>query len=182
MTIRRKKANTVQWKGVVESQSEARSLLNHPGDTVLVKRGRPRALVMRCPDGCGDELVVNLDARVGPAWRLYETRKGPTLYPSVWRESGCESHFIVWNRKIYWCDYDTLWDDTAAESLLDDRAIGVLSDGRWYHYEQVAEAIDEVPWTALLVCRRLSKRGVVEEGTEKLRGSFKLAVRHKPYR
>jgi hypothetical protein len=60
--------------------------------------------VLSCPCGCGDEISVNLDPRTGPAWRTYQTARGFTLFPSIWRESGCKSHFIIWEDRILWLD------------------------------------------------------------------------------
>jgi len=51
-------------------------------------------------------LVVNLDARMGKAWRLRESSRGLTLMPSVWRTSGCRSHFVLWNSTVWWCRLD----------------------------------------------------------------------------
>ena len=78
----------------VERRHEADALTARPGDAVLVHRGRARSLVMACPDGCGERLTVNLDPEAGPAWRAYQTPRGLTLYPSVWRESGCKTGAI----------------------------------------------------------------------------------------
>jgi hypothetical protein len=71
---------------------------------VTVTRGAPRSIVILCPDGCGEVLTVNLDRRSGPAWRFFERRGTLTIYPSIWRDSGCRAHFIIWNSEILWCD------------------------------------------------------------------------------
>jgi hypothetical protein len=47
---------------------------------------------------------VNLDPRAGPAWKLYDREDSLTLFPSVWRESGCEAHFILWRNRLIRCD------------------------------------------------------------------------------
>lgn len=88
----------------VDRQSAARAtLLRDPGAFVAVVRGTPRAAVFRCPCGCGDTLVANTDPKTGPAWRLRLDADGATLMPSVWRTTGCGSHFIVWRSRIWWC-------------------------------------------------------------------------------
>ena len=101
----RESARLVNFKGEVEFRRDADDLTLAPGDSVAVVRGRPRSFVMACPDGCGERLTINLDQRSGLAWRLYETSRGVTLFPSVWRDSGCRSHFIVWHDTILWCDW-----------------------------------------------------------------------------
>ncbi len=59
---------------------------------------------MRCPCGCGDDLELMLLSEVKPNWSL-ETKNGdaPTLRPSVWRKSGCGSHFWLRKGHIHWC-------------------------------------------------------------------------------
>src|SRR6266702_3855520 len=87
-------------KRVVESRADASGQLHSPGDAVLIKRGSPRWLLLKCPCGCGEQIPVNLDARAGKAWRLYRNKTGLTLFPSVWRDTGCEAHFIIWRDQI----------------------------------------------------------------------------------
>ena len=93
-------------KGIVNKYAGAIAQLNKPGDCTIVIRGVPRTVVMMCPDGCGETIAVNLDGRVGKAWRKYEHNEKLTIYPSVWRDTGCRAHFIVWNDQILWCDVD----------------------------------------------------------------------------
>src|SRR5689334_15444381 len=106
--IQRQPVNKVRWCGIVASRDDARPLLQKAGDVVLVERGVPRSAILKCPCGCGEDLVLNLDRRLGRAWRLYRDRRGLTLYPSVWRESGCRSHFILWHDDIFMCN--TRWE------------------------------------------------------------------------
>jgi hypothetical protein len=90
---------------VCERHSEARATVEADrGALALVHRGdMARAAVFHCPCGCGDVLVINLDARTPHAWR-HRLEKGKlTLMPSVWRDTGCESHFVLWESQVYWC-------------------------------------------------------------------------------
>ncbi|WP_248306350.1 DUF6527 family protein [Devosia oryzisoli] len=60
---------------------------------------------MRCPCGCGAtiELMVIPEAR--PRWSITtDAQRRPTLHPSVWRKTGCKSHFWVREGRIQWCD------------------------------------------------------------------------------
>ena len=99
------KATRIRQRGTTEHRDEANRLLDEPGDTVLVERGVPRSLVMRCPDGCGETLTINLDRRAGKAWRLRAEKNATwSLYPSVWKVDGCRSHFIVRQSRIIWCE------------------------------------------------------------------------------
>jgi len=68
-------------KATVNSRATASVHLERPGDAVIVDRQGPRWLVLCCPCGCGAEVPVNLDRRAGPAWRIYESPKGTSVYP-----------------------------------------------------------------------------------------------------
>src|SRR5258708_2177168 len=92
---------TFTLKATLSSREGISAYLKKPGDGVIVERGRPRWLILACPCGCGSQIPVNLDSRAGPAWRLYRRRSGVTVYPSVWRDSDCESHFIIAHNRIY---------------------------------------------------------------------------------
>ena len=69
------RAIKITYKGSVSNRSDSKDLITDPGDMVIVKRGVPRLLILRCPCGCGDDLIINLDKRSGPAWRLYSKSK-----------------------------------------------------------------------------------------------------------
>lgn len=87
-----------------ERVGEARAALaDNPGLLALVRRGRLRNAVMCCPCGCGDILTVNLDPEAGKSWRVKVQSDVLTLMPSVWRDSGCESHFVLWENRVWWC-------------------------------------------------------------------------------
>ncbi|MBZ9852078.1 hypothetical protein LB565_29300 [Mesorhizobium sp. CA14] len=166
-----RKSYAVQFKGTVERQSEAISLVERPGDVVLVERGVPRAFVMKCPDGCGDVLTVNLDSRAGPAWRFYQREDGLTLFPSVWRDTGCGAHFIVWDDTIHWTnDSWALRRDPSLEAAVE----ACLTD-ELVSFVDIAAALDEVPWSVLDACRSLVDGGRAIEGAEPNRASFRLA-------
>jgi hypothetical protein len=164
---------------VVPTRGEASAYLRAPGDAVIVERGRPRLLMLLCPCGCGEELPINLDSRAGPAWRLYQNRRaGMSLFPSVWRESGCESHFIIWRDKIFlFGQYD---DDGLAEPDTLETVRGVpLADAvreqlsaELVPFGEIAEQLEAVPWDVLTACRELVRRGLAREGRGKQRGSF----------
>jgi len=90
---------------ICERHSDARAVAEADSGTLaLVHRGEvTRAAVFQCPCGCGEVLVINLDARTTHAWRHRTAIGFLTLMPSVWRDSGCESHFVLWENRVYWC-------------------------------------------------------------------------------
>lgn len=168
------RAKGLDFRGLVEHRHEADLLVRHPGQAVVVRRGVDRSLTIVCPDGCGETLTVNLDRRAGPAWRAYVESNGVSLYPSVWRHTGCKSHFIIWRSRIYWCDLDDEFQSTSAE--FEQRVLAAL-DGRFRQYAEVADQLAAIPWAVLSACNRLQARGLVQSGTGEQRGSFRLPSR-----
>jgi hypothetical protein len=164
-------------KKVVDNRAAAAGSLKMPGDAVLIERGTPRWLLLACPCGCGAELPINLDRRAGKAWRLY--KHGATalsVYPSVWRDTDCGSHFIIWRGNILL--FGEREEDFEAPSLgdelrvLSDAILRLLPASGLTSYANLAEATDADPWDVLDVCRSLVRRGVLTEGVDKERGHF----------
>src|SRR5437899_6349934 len=147
----------IKYQGTVEYRDAAGAFLVSSGDTVLVERGKPRLLVMRCPCGCGDDLLINLDRRSGAAWRCYHNRRGLTLFPSYWRDDGCGSHFIVWNNHVYWCygweSKDS--EDWSVSAALEDSVLAALPADHVVTYENLADRLDLIRWEVLQACRQL---------------------------
>lgn len=167
-----KRANWLIFKGEVTHRHEADELLSKPGEAALVRRGVLRSMVMACPDGCGEMLTINLDGRAGKAWRLYPHGSDMSLFPSVWRDSGCESHFILWRSRIYWCDWGDELEVPMAEVIAKvHEALGAQLES----YTSIAERLDLVPWAALSACCKLRRDGLAVEGKDKLRTHFMKA-------
>ncbi|CAN7724928.1 DUF6527 family protein [Variovorax sp. LjRoot290] len=165
------RAKQVKFKGQVSHRHEANPALTEPGAAVLVFRGVARSLAMACPDGCGEQLTINLDPRSGPAWRFYEAdEQGISVFPSVWRDTGCGSHFIVWRSKIFWCD----WHEPLDESREDvkQRTLSALSH-EFVPYLEIADALDIVPWAVLSACASLTRSGLAENGRGKQQGHYR---------
>jgi len=165
----------IVFRGSVESRDLAEPLLKFPGDTVLVQRGRPRMLVMRCPCGCGDNLIINLDPRTGYAWRLYHYPQGLTLYPSYWREDGCRSHFILWSGHIYWCyGWESDESDTwSVSDSIEQAVLAALPKEYFIKYDDLAEQLGLIPWEVLQACRQLTRQGAVVSGKGKRNNEFR---------
>lgn len=171
------RVDRVRDRGNVAHRHEADRLLERAGDCVLVERGVQRSMVMRCPDGCGDILTINLDPRTAKAWRFYRRRNQVSLFPSVWRDTGCGSHFIVWNHAVIWCDRHASRQTVVVDDEvgLRKRVLGLLGRA-WRHYWDVAQELDEVPWDVHQVCRLMTGQdGELEEGAKDLEGHFRRA-------
>ncbi len=171
------RTHRLQLRKVVGSRMEATQHLRSPGDAVLVERGVPRWLLMSCPCGCGAELPINLDARAGKAWRLYRTpHLGLSLFPSVWRDTDCRSHFIVWRDRIVLFgqrDEDLASASSAEETAsLARAALAELPEAGFVSYVHIADALGEIPWDVLYALRYLAEQGLVREGRGKQRGTF----------
>jgi hypothetical protein len=84
----------------VPDQASAAQQLK-PGVLVLVMPGnRPKSLKFLCPCGCGNPISVNLVPESGRAWRVtYEKNFGLSIWPSVWLDVGCASHFFLRRNK-----------------------------------------------------------------------------------
>lgn len=168
------RATHIVLRAEVEARSDASQKLTSAGDAVLVRRQIPRSIALSCPDGCGDELTVNLDPRTGRAWRLYGTDGTLTLWPSIWRDSGCRSHFIVWRNKIVWCDGDDFDWLPPQSNDLDERVFEVLKVDTWQSPLELAETLNESPWEVRASCKALYERSKILRKQRGWTVSYKL--------
>jgi hypothetical protein len=168
----------INLKAIVKARSEANDQLRLRGDTVLVERDTPRWLIMLCPCGCNEVIPVNLDERSGPAWEYYGGTNGLSVFPSVWRDTGCKSHFIIWYGRILL--FDGVGEDRPIipESVLEPligKVRGMLSS-KPTHFRDIARTLGAVPWDVHYVCRQLVNTGYAQEGSNERKGFFKLAT------
>ena len=142
------RVDKIVFRGKVRTRDAAAPLLSKSGEFVIVERDKPRLIVMRCPCGCGEDLLINADKRAGKAWRYYRNQYGLSLYPSYWRDTACESHFIIWNSNIYWCSG---WEAEGSDSWfvsdeLEQTVLNNLSVDAYTKYYELADRLDVVPW------------------------------------
>lgn len=73
-------------------------------DLVLLEdNGENWSVGFRCPCGCGDVIELFLLPEVKPRWDIeIDARRHPSLSLSVWKATGCKSHFWVKQGKIIW--------------------------------------------------------------------------------
>ncbi len=72
--------------------------------TVIAPGRRPKWALFRCPCGCGTVITLPLQSTHRPFWTLRKSKGGhATLRPSIWRDVGCLSHFILDDGRVYWC-------------------------------------------------------------------------------
>lgn len=146
--------------GEAGHRDEAAAMLQRPGDAAVVNRGRPRSLLVSCPDGCGETLAINLDPRSGKAWRMHERGGATTLYPSIWRDGGCGSHFIVWRDVILWCDrFEEENEEPWRDPTLEPRVLAAMDQSEPLDAERLAETLDELVWDVGRAARALVAAG-----------------------
>lgn len=68
----------------------------------MIDEGEPWAAVMMCPCGCGEVIELSLSSASKTYWILVIEAGRPTLHPSVWRNTGCRSHFWVRRGRVHW--------------------------------------------------------------------------------
>lgn len=154
-------ARMVRLLGDAEYRDQAEETLSAPGDASMVFRSRPRSIVMACPDGCGETLVINLDSRADKAWRFDMRAEGLTLFPSVWREGGCESHFIVWRGHILWCDrFEGGNREPPYNPEIEAAVLSAMDEVQPRNAVELADAIDELVWDVNRAAGRLVARGL----------------------
>lgn len=75
-------------------------------DLVLARDGDEDWCVgLRCPCGCRSTIELLVVPEAKPRWDLAIDKKGrPSLSPSVWRKTGCRSHFWLRAGRVRWCD------------------------------------------------------------------------------
>ncbi|MCE9618417.1 MAG: hypothetical protein K8R92_00725 [Planctomycetes bacterium] len=62
-------------------------------------------LVLECPCGCGDNILLNTNPAVRPCWSVSlsgDAKNIPTLTPSVWITKTCLAHFKITDGKVVW--------------------------------------------------------------------------------
>jgi hypothetical protein len=169
-----RRATKVNFKGTVERRDDATGLLTEAGDFVIVKRGVPRLMILLCPCGCGDDLLINLDKRAGPAWRYYIKSQRHSLFPSYWRDTECQSHFVVWGDHVYWFSgRDEEDDNWLVDDEIEKTVLAALKDDEFVHYIDLADECGLIPWECLQACKQLVKSKLCSVGTGVNKGCFK---------
>lgn len=72
---------------------------------IVVKyKGNNYWAMFKCPCGCENVISVSLQRIHKLHWWVVKSRSGrPSLYPSIWQNKGCMSHFWIRDGKVYWC-------------------------------------------------------------------------------
>ncbi len=82
----------------VPDQATAMAAVKPGVIAVIMPGSKPKSIKFLCPCGCGEIISINLMPQVAKAWRIYgDPRLGLSLWPSIWLDMGCKSHFILRN-------------------------------------------------------------------------------------
>lgn len=75
-----------------------------PGEFIqVVFKGTPYWALFRCPCECGATISLSLQKVHKPRWTVEESKFGrPSVYPSVWQNKDCFSHFWITDGKVHW--------------------------------------------------------------------------------
>ena len=70
----------------------------------VVSQEKPKWALFHCPCGCKSVITLSLQTIHKPHWSLTHNKENlASLYPSVWRDVGCYSHFWLKDGSISWC-------------------------------------------------------------------------------
>ena len=70
----------------------------------VVRKGQAKWALFLCPCGCAEVITLSLQRIHSPRWAVKHNKTGrPTMWPSVWRDIGCLSHFWIDDGRVYWC-------------------------------------------------------------------------------
>lgn len=77
------------------------------GDSIVYlvqEEGQVWKAVLRCPCGCSAVIQLCCIRTTRPSWRYEDGGVlGISIYPSVWRTTGCKSHFFIRKGLTKWC-------------------------------------------------------------------------------
>ena len=85
----------------VASRSELPKKLG--GFLYVVRKSKPRWVVLSCPCGCGERANARIGSDGPDSWRVTVGGGKVSLVPSILMTSGqCKSHFFVRDNRIVW--------------------------------------------------------------------------------
>lgn len=85
-------------------------------DTIYIigEAHAPWCAALLCPCGCGADIRLSMVKDDSPSWSARVNANGDvTLYPSIWRTKGCESHFFIFRSRVVWARARRATGDTA---------------------------------------------------------------------
>lgn len=97
-----------------------------------------------------------------------------SLYPSVWRDTGCLSHFILLRDQIYLFDKVEDWWDLSEMPSIDSNVLTLMKDKVTRTAIEISMALQEIPWDVIESCRRLTRQGKLKESLDDATTFYRL--------
>lgn len=89
---------------IVMDKTPPNDLVEEGKFIVVIYKEKHHWALFRCPCGCGHVISLSLQKIHRPNWSAKKSKNGrPTLYPSVWQNQGCLSHFWIEDGVVFWC-------------------------------------------------------------------------------
>jgi hypothetical protein len=79
---------------------------------------------------------------------------------------------VIWDDRIFWLD-DDWWLEDADFGELGERIFPLVPPDKFIHFRELAEHVEEVPWSVLRACKSMVRQGRLIEGKDKLREHFR---------
>lgn len=101
------------------------------------------------------------------------------LERNILRRGGLRLRRALWNDGVSWVEVFEVEgeaDETPEKRRLEERVWGVLKSDGFIDFVQTDDALGEIPWVVLDVCRQLAKKKRALAGSGPLRSSFKKIV------
>ncbi len=95
------KAENLRFR--IEYVEDLPNLISNNSIFIVQDGNEPDLLVFKCPCGCDANIMLNLLKDASPRWNyeIFE-EKYINISPSIWKKSGCKSHFFVVRSNIKW--------------------------------------------------------------------------------
>jgi hypothetical protein len=91
---------------LVQVENLNRSKIKNKKLYLEVRGGKEKWLYLKCPDECGDLISVNLMQSYDPSWTVLIDDGLISIHPSVWKKTGCKSHFFIKDSAIVWASLE----------------------------------------------------------------------------
>jgi hypothetical protein len=75
---------------------------------------------------------------------------------------------------VFWFGHEWWFEDADLEEI-SKRVLPLVSRDNFIHFRELAESLEEVPWSVLRACKDMARKGILLEGVDDLSGSFRKA-------
>lgn len=107
---------------IIVDRTPSNNLIGTKQFIEVVYNDVPRWAIFKCPCTCGNVISLPLQASHSPRWKVTQSQAGrPTLYPSVWQNKGCMSHFWIEEGRVFWCNDSGIAPSVARPDLYSRR-------------------------------------------------------------